>query len=474
MARMDPRPSNSLVAAVSAVRPKDILSNLGTTGNGGFWRYYTELPDIRYTVNLTGRLLSMSSPQLEKMNETTGVWEVAKTVPAAAGGALSVLYDAPGGVEDISRRFGQQYTMDGQTYIVGYDRSGTTQIESLSTTELTSDGERFVRRVAANLNAQELPARTRAVRVWRRHPQYSSLAETALEALQGDMDTLIFLNQALRARVRSRLAAAGIVFIPNSVTTPGDAETPDGTGQSIDPITRKIIEAMAAAIQDPDSPDAAMPIVLRGPDDVGEKIRHITLDRMIDETEMALRAELRENILEGLDAPKGIGGSSSGDAPNVNHWNAASIKMEMWEHTVAPIGDVLWEALTQMVLAPFLKKKNVPGVYRWRVDRDSVQIRNNQDEKNRAALDRNLIGDTAARRRFGIPETDAPSDEEYIRRVGQQLGVPELAFYGIEVKGIDLSQVKVSKPGPGSTGDGRDLPAETVSDEPIKGDPRVR
>ena len=476
MARMDSsRPRQSLVAAVSAVSPQDVAQFTAATGHRAtYWKYYDSLPDIRYIVNLTGRLLSMASPQLEKLDETTGLWPVATSTPGAAAGALAVLHDSPGGIEDISRRFAQQYTMDGQDYIVGYEQKGATTIEALSTVELKADAGKFTRATGPNLSPRTLPARTKCVRVWRRHPMYAEYAETALEALTDDMETLIFLNASLRARVRSRLAAAGIVFIPNSITAVAPTETPDGTGQAIDPVTRKILEAMAAAINDPDSPDASMPIVLRGPDDVGEKIKHITLDRVIDEAEMQLRTELRQNILDGLDAPKGIGGGSGDDAPNVNHWNESSIKMEMWQHTVAPIGDVLWEALTQMVLTPWLRKKNVSGVYRWRVDRDSVQIRNNQDEKNRVALDRNLIGDKAARRRLGIPDTDRPSDEEYIRRIGQQMQIPELAFYKIDVEGIDVSKIQVSKTGPGPTGDGRDLPGDTPNDQPAQGDPRVR
>jgi hypothetical protein len=187
---------------------------------------------------------------------------------------------------------------------------------------------------------------------------------------------------------------------------------------------------------------------------------------------MKLRRELRENILNGLDAPAEIASAQS-KMVNTNHWNESSVKMEMWEHTVAPIGDALWEALSQMVLVPWLRKKGVEGRYRWRVDRDSVQIRNNQDEKTRVALDRQLIGDTAARRRLGIPDTDKPSELEYVRSVGRTLGVPEYAFYKMDLE-IDPTTVSSVRSGPPRSGDGRDLPGETPNDRPQDGDPRVR
>lgn len=471
MARMDRLHQNALVAAISAVTPSEIASFTSNSSAGRYWKFYRQLPDIRYVVNLEGRLLAMSEPMLQKMDDA-GVWRHVDTPPPEAIGALSVVYDSPGGLEDVGRRFAQQYTIDGESYLTGYNSKGVTVIEAFSTTELYGEGRTFYRRESINQSGKALPAGTKVNRVWRRHPEISKAAETPMESLVDDMETLIFLNAALRARVRSRLAAAGILFLPNSITSATPNELPDGTGSPVDAVTRQLLEAMAAAIQDPDSPEASMPVVVRGPDGVGDLIKHITLDRLIDEQEMKLRKELRENILNGLDAPAEIASSQS-KMVNTNHWNESSVKMEMWEHTVAPIGDALWEALTQMILVPWLRKKNVEGRYRWRVDRDSVQIRNNQDEKTRVALDRHLIGETAARRRLGIPDTDKPSPEEYVRAVGVQLGIPELAFYKMDL-GIDLSQISSVKTGPPKSGDGRDLPADTPSDRPQDGDPRVR
>lgn len=471
MARMDRLHQNALVAAISAVSPSEVATFTSNSSAGRYWKYYRKLPDIRYVVNLSGRLLAMSEPLLEKMDDN-GVWRHVSDPPPAALGALTTVYDSPGGLEDVGRRFAQQYTIDGESYLTGYRKGGETVIEAMSTTELYGEGRTFYRRESINQSGQALPAGTKVNRVWRRHPEISKAAETPMEALVDDMETLIFLNDALRARVRARLAAAGILFLPNSVTSATPAELPDGSGSPIDSVTRQIFEAMAAAIQNPDSPEAAMPILLRGPDGVGDLIKHITLDRLIDEQEMKLRRELRENILNGLDAPSEIASAQS-KMVNTNHWNESSVKMEMWEHTVAPIGDALWEALTQMILVPWLVKKGVEGRYRWRVDRDSVQIRNNQDEKTRVALDRQLIGDAAARRRLGIPDTDKPSKEEYVRSVGRQLGIPELAFYEMNL-GIDLSTISSVRTGPSRSGDGRDLPGDTPNDRPQEGDPRVR
>lgn len=457
--------SNSITAAVQAVSPREVASLMTGGANTSYWRYYRHVPDVRYTANLTGRLLSMSLPRLEWMNNS-GVWGIApEPAPEPVLGALATIYDSPGGLEDVSRRFGQQYSVDGQAWFVTYNKGGHAVVESMSNNELGSNGQKFYRKVNGNGVTKDLPRGAKATRVWRRDPERSHLAETPLEALSADMETLIALNAALRARVRSRLASAGILFLPNSLVIASPAEAPDGTGQPNLSVTRALLEAMAAAIENPESPEAVMPIVVEGPDDAGALIRHVTLDRLIEDNEMRLRNELRDNIRDGMDAPKNI---ISDEIPNVNHWNQASIKMEMWEHTVAPIGDILWEGLSQVVLRPWLEKKGVDDAfrYRWRCDRDSVQIRNNQDEKTRVAIDRNLVSDTAARRRLGISEDDAPAKDEYVRMVGQQMGIPELAFYKLDVGGIDLSQVTIRKTGPARSGNGRDMPADVPGDEP--------
>lgn len=479
MARMDPPVRNHLTAAVEVIRPSTYAATATANSNADLWTYYENLPDVRYIVNLEGRLLSLSSPRLEKL-DSDGLWQNATNVPPAAGGALQALHDSPGGLEDIQARFAQQMGVTGCSFLTGYDRGGQLQVEALSSSELQSDGKNWFRVAGAVYRtgvvsdaASGFPSKPKVSRVWRRHPQWSARAESALQALKGDMDTLILLNQALRARVRSRLAAAGLLFIPNSLVVAEVGDRPDGSLKADDLVTDVLIRAMAAGIADPESPDASMPIIVRGPDGIGQLIKHITLDRMIDESEMALRRELRENILQGMDAPKEIAGSND-RTPPANHFNEASIKMEMWHHNAAPVGDVLWEALTRMVLTPWLEKRGVDGTYRWRVDRDSVQIRNNDDEKTRAAIDRHLLSENAARRRLGIDRNDGPTDIERIRMIGLELGIPELALYKIDVDGIDLSNLKSVKSGARKTGNGRDIPAETPSDTPIQGDPRVR
>jgi len=467
MARFDERRS-SLVAAVKSVTPSEVASfRVDTTGRS-FWEYYRRIPDVRYIANLSGRLLSLSEPQLETYTET-GEWIVVDEPFATS--ALDSLYESTGGLEDISRRFGQNYVVDGQCFFVGYNTRDGLNIEVLSTRELTSEGRLYQRRSALGMTPASLPRGTKVSRVWRRHPEFSELAETPLEAMVDDMETLIFLNQALRARVRSRLASAGVVFLPNSLVSVSEATRPDGSDLPVDQVTRDLLEAMANAIDNPDSPDAAMPIVLRGPDESGEKIKHIVFDRTIDETEMQLRKELRQNILIALDAPKevaeGLGGTSG--------FNASSIQMQMWEHTVAPIGDVMWEALTRMMLRPWLEKNGVEGRYRWRVNRDSVQIRNNEDEKTRVALDRGLISDTVARRRLGFSEADAPEVDEFVRWFGVQSRLPELAFYNLDV---DIPEAGIvspySAPESAAIGNGRDLPGVQTTDMPTEQDNRVR
>lgn len=467
MARFDDR--RSLVAAVKSVTPSEVASfRVDTTGRS-FWEYYRRIPDVRYIANLSGRLLSLSEPQLETYTES-GEWIVVDDLFATA--ALDSLYESTGGLEDISRRFGQNYVIDGQCFFVGYNGRGGLNMEVLSMRELMSDGSTYRRRAAIGFTPTPLPRGTKVSRVWRRHPEFSDLAETPLEALLEDMDTLIFLNQALRARVRSRLASSGVVFLPNSLVSVSDANRPDGTDLPVDQVTRDLLEAMANAVDNPDSPDAAMPIVLRGPDEAGERIKHIVFDRTIDETEMQLRRELRQNILIALDAPKeiaeGLGSTSS--------WNASSIQMQMWEHTVAPMGDVMWEALTRMMLRPWMEKNGVEGRYRWRVNRDSVQIRNNEDEKTRVALDRGLISDTTARRRLGFSENDQPTVEEYVRWFGVQSRLPELAFYDLPIDPAVYGGLvsPYSNPDAAATGDGRDLPGVQTTDQPTGQDNRVR
>lgn len=64
-----------------------------------------------------------------------------------------------------------------------------------------------------------------------------------------------------------------------------------------------------------------MPVILRGPDDVGEKIKHIVLDTSLDEVEEKHRIELRRAIANGLELPI----ETQTTITDANRWNAWNI-----------------------------------------------------------------------------------------------------------------------------------------------------
>ena len=77
-------------------------------------------------------------------------------------------------------------------------------------------------------------------------------------------------------------------------------------------------------------------------------------------------------------------------------------------------------------------------------------MKTNIAEDARQLHDRIVVSSKAARRMSGVEETDAPTEEEYVRQLGVAAGDPYLATFGLSIADkIDWEKVSVQpKTGP--------------------------
>ena len=428
------------------------------------WEYYDAIGEIKYAFNLVASVVSrirLYAAIVQDPSEAPKpVRQVANLDPdlaQAAERALIRLDSAYGGQAGLLRDCALNLLTAGECYLVQMPTlAGTGTPESWdirSVDELSIDakgnyiiaGRREYQAGTSTMNgnargALRLPKNAFVGRIWRAHPRYSDEADSSLRGLLDMCAELLLLNRTFRATARSRLNA-GALYLPDglSVAATPDPNYPyeDEDGLYSDPTPEEmadefedqLIDAMTTPIRDEDSASAVVPLVIRGPAELGDKIKQFKFERSFDPA-LAQRADrVLERILQGLDVPKDV---VTGLA-NVKYSNALQIDEALYKAHIEPLMLLIADALTVVYLRPYLiangySPADVDRIVIW-YDPSAVATRNDRAMDADNGFDRMAVSFQTWRRAHGFSEADAPSPTELGLRIMLEKGVitPELS-----------------------------------------------
>lgn len=272
---------------------------------------------------------------------------------------------------------------------------------------------------------QMLPKDTFIARIWRSSARYSMEPDSSMLGISDPIEELLLLQRLVRSTTRSRLNM-GVVFMPDGVTvaTPTVSEDPDAEVE--DPgneFLAQFIDAMVTPIEDEGNASSVVPLVVTGPEGLGEKIKHITFERSSDEWLVNRSERALERILQGLDVPKEI---VTGLA-QVKYANAIVIDENLYRANIEPLCLMLADSLTQVYLRPVLRARGVPEADLQRVcvwyDPSEIVTRPNQAQDATDGFDRYIVSPATWRREHGFSDTDAPTEAELAFMLLTQKGV---------------------------------------------------
>lgn len=458
------------------------------------WKWFKEIGEVHYAISRSARIAGYANLRCVELNDQG---DIVKEIESGLEADIVNQIKSPyGGTRGLVDRFYTLMKVPGDSYLIrlvdsegdleGYhflspdeldvssfaawrpsrNREGLRWI-TLPQTQGGTDQERFVR----ELRNDDLLGR-----VWIPDRQYVDLPDSAMNALKVECESLYLLTQTIKAKLMSRFASAGILFIPNTVSTARVRKNQDrAAGQEIDDVFNFLITAMTRNMKTWDDALARLPIMLKGPEDAGDKIRHIVMDQQVFETDLQLRKELINRIFQGLDSNQDATKGTS----EQSHWGMWAASDEERRVAVRPDLEMMSWAMTRLILHRELAEAGMPPdqILKRAVwfDLSDASVRANQQEDARQLVDRGLISEHAARRLSGIKEEDAITPDEYVRWVGRQTRNPYLMMYGHdEAEKIDWERVKEFPSGRGPMSRSAGTPSQAGPGEGDPGSPDDR
>lgn len=330
-------------------------------------------------------------------------------------------------IPDLLRNFALNINVPGECHLAKIGSEWV--VKSTDELKVQSDGAKLYRTSSAR--PKDLPSDTVVGRIWRQHPRYSYEADASLRALIDDCDELLLLSKVIRSTGRARLNA-GLLFVPDEIILAKQSESDDPELEAEEEIDfeKELFEAITAGIASEDAANTVHPLLLRGPGELGDQIKHIKLERVIDEYLVQRADRTLERIMQGIDVPKEL---VTGLA-NVKYSNAIQIDDSLYKAHIEPLALVFADAITDIVFRPALMdlieehddwdRDKVNKFVTW-YDPSEVVTRPDRAADSLALYTRKELSGKALRKAHGFTENDAPDENELARRLAIEGTVPE-------------------------------------------------
>jgi hypothetical protein len=458
----------TMIAAAQRMRATTDVRRISQSADGWAkeaWRFYDTIGEFRYAVDWVAQMIAKATILINRDGQP-----VAETDPAI--GQVQWIGDLFGSEQvrtEMLRNIGVHLTVAGECYLVGTTVRGGDHWQVAAACELTQRGKKFY------LAGQPIESATEPflLRIWRPHPRKPHEANAPSRAVLPILAEMDALTKRIFAEIDSRLAGAGILFVPSEFTLPtptqtnesGDQERP---GSTADQFQAAITSAIIESIGDQSSASARSPIVVTVPGDRIDQITHLTFATPMDERVKELRDEAIRRLALGMDLPPEI---MTGMA-DTNHWTAWNVDESAIKVHAEPLLDLITDSLTTGLLWPLLEAAGIEDVEQYAVGSDTAEMRLRPDRSREAfeLYDRGVINPVALRREVGFDELDAPGDDEvrafFLRKVAAGQTTPELVAAALQELGINLSPAPAT---PGNAVEARPIPS--LREHPNEGPP---
>lgn len=418
-------PATALMA--SAVRMPGSGSRVfhkPVTWQASAWGHYDTCGELRYATNWVGNVISRATLHAGK-RMPDGSIERVEDGPAAA--AVADLFNGPEGQASMLNAFAIHLSVAGECYLVGRaprpergEAPGEDIWEVVGTSEIRKNGNEWSIDYGDGKPPLVLRADEVVIRIWRAHPRKRIDADSPVRAVLTILTELDLLSRHIMAQVTSRLAGAGILFLPQGMTFPTTPDLPESATDA-DKVMAVLGEAMLTPLRTPEDASAVVPIVVTAPDETIAQIKYQTFWTELDQHSVELRTEAIRRLALGLDMPPEV---LLGTA-DVNHWGGWQIEESSIKAHIEPLLELICGALSVGYLQPITGDSTDVVAY----DTQALRLRPNRSREALELYDRGELHGQALRRETGFEESDAPDTDEFktwmLRKVASGSTTPE-------------------------------------------------
>lgn len=411
-----------------------------STWQDELWAYYESLGEFNIAVTWRSYMMSRVRLRAGKIKPGSDEPEITDTGPAAD--LVNELFGDASQQAEMLATLSVMMDVPAECWLVGEVSTASGKPRNkwrvVSSDEIRRRGQGYEIIAEDSMVGDErwraLGDNSYVTRIWKPHKRKHYIPYSQAYAARDSMRELELVNRHITAQYLSRLASAGIVIFPDEITFPVRPEFQDEP----DPFLREWIEIAAEAIKTPGSAAAMIPMPIRIPSDLVDKVKHIDFTVQIDDNIIEKRDSARNRLASQISVPAEL----LFQAAEVNHWGLWQLEEGAIRTYIAPDAEVIVGGLTRGYLQPRLRALGEADWEEWVVwyDTSELTVRPDKSENATQAYDRMELSGEAYRRELGFDEDDAPTDDELAGIILRKLTVqPQLALLALnELTGLDL------------------------------------
>lgn len=472
----------SLVASAARIRGGNALlvqphKTDSTSWHAEAWQHYRNIGEFRYSCDWIGGMLSKADI-FATVETVDGVQRIKE---GSILEYLSAFFGNKDGRAEMFRLIGIHMSVTGECYIVGYQDpdkfgDGGDKWEVAASTKVTrpatgsaTDWWKVNDVTLVGVPVEEVTC----IRIWRPDPENPQQSISPTLGVMSTLRQLERLTKFIDAQLDSRLAGAGILLMPDTMTLPPaptkeGEEPPVRSANNAEELMGILMEAMKASLTNQAHASSKVPIVVTATAEAIAAVKHMTFWSELDAHASELRKEAIGRLALGMDVPPEVlqGASES------NHWSAWQADESAIKAHAEPLLKMITTAIGSHYLRPLLSTDAAYAgerlsAYSVQADTSEMRLRPNRSKEAMELYNLGILSAAALLRECGFDTEDLMNKEELAKWLTQKIALgsttPEMVEAANKELGVTLNIIRPE--GEESEGtEGR--PAPSLKDHP--------